>query len=110
MLPEILNIPIPIWIQNKTPSDYKGYRDAINKSNIEQQKIEKYLNEANLKRRGKEICSDMGSTDDEANQLGAGQITVDSASFAIRHFSDMTESSQSSFKGESLDERNELDY
>jgi len=43
MLPEILGIPIPEWIQSKVPSDYKGYRDAVDKFNMKQKKFEKYL-------------------------------------------------------------------
>ncbi len=43
MLPEILSIAIPDWIQSKVPGDYKGYRNAINKSNTKQKRLERYL-------------------------------------------------------------------
>ena len=42
MIPEILNIPISNWI--KTPSDYVGFREEINKSNIQKEKLHSYLN------------------------------------------------------------------
>ena len=43
MLPEILDISIPEWVKSKTPSDYKGYKDMIDQSNIQQKKIDSYL-------------------------------------------------------------------
>jgi uncharacterized protein YicC (UPF0701 family) len=42
MIPEILNIQIPNWI--KAPSDYAGFREEINKSNIQKGKLQTYLN------------------------------------------------------------------
>ena len=45
MLPEILNISIPNWILDQTPTDYKGFRDAIEKSNLEKKKVDAFLNQ-----------------------------------------------------------------
>ena len=49
MIPEILNISIPNWILDQTPTDYKGFRDAIEKSNVEKRKIDAFLNSNNSK-------------------------------------------------------------
>ena len=42
MIPEILNIQIANWI--KAPSDYAGFREEINKSNMQKEKLHSYLN------------------------------------------------------------------
>lgn len=75
MLPEILNIPIPQWIQDKTPSDYKGYKDIIRKSNIEQEKINIYL-------------KNKDKNDSSAQQMDIIEVKdkMSSSEFSIRHF------------------------
>lgn len=73
MLPEILNIPIPQWIQSKTPSDYRGYKDIIKKSNIEQEKINIYLNNKN-------------SSGQQMDTVEVKDLKIGSSQFAIRHF------------------------
>lgn len=43
MLPEILDIPVSDWIKDKVPGDYKGYKDAVDKSNTKNKQIDLYL-------------------------------------------------------------------
>ena len=112
MLPEILCIQIPDWIQARIPSDYKGYKETIQRSNTEQQKIVQLLKLKENKMEEDFIESDnkasmnseMSSTDDENYQLSKTACLSQPNDFCIRHFSDFTESSSQSSHKESSGE------
>lgn len=91
MLPEILEIPIPNWIRSKIPSDYKGFKNAINISNLKQKKIEKYLTKSSNK--NEVVNSEQFSSNnnkilesmDQNNQSFQFNET-DKSPFTVRHF------------------------
>lgn len=105
MLPEILNIPIADWIQAKIPSDYNGYKETIQKSNIEKKKIETFLKLKGFDANNASPLRDceMSLTDDEVYQLKTASLPHTS-DFSIRHFSECTESSSQSSHKESSGE------
>ena len=112
MLPEILCIQIPDWIQARIPSDYKGYKETIQRSNTEQQKIvqllklkENKMEEDFIESDNKaSLNSEMSSTDDENYQLSKTACLSQPNDLCIRHFSDFTESSSQSSHKESSGE------
>ena len=43
MIPEILNIEMPMWVLQKTPSNYKGCLNEIRQSQIDTERLNEYL-------------------------------------------------------------------